>query len=52
MVIPVILEQAKKLSANLVVLGMHGHGKMYDRLLGSTATLVNAHAACPVLLVP
>lgn len=48
----VILEQAKKLSADLVVLGMHGHGKVYDRLLGSTATLVNAHAACPVLLVP
>jgi nucleotide-binding universal stress UspA family protein len=48
----VILEQAKKLAADLVVLGMHGHGKMYDRLLGSTAAIVNARAACPVLLVP
>jgi len=47
-----ILEQAEKLEADLVVLGTRGHGKMYERILGSTASLVGAHAACPVLLVP
>ena len=46
-----ILETAGAAGCNLVVLGMHGHGWIYDRLIGSVAAHVVSHAEMPVLLV-
>ena len=46
-----ILETAASAGCNLLVLGMHGHGWIYDRLIGSVAAHVVAHADLPVLLV-
>lgn len=46
-----ILETAAAAECNLIVLGMHGHGWIYDRLIGSVAAHVVAHADAPVLLV-
>lgn len=47
-----ILEQAKKRSADYIVLGSHGHTAFYDLLVGSTATGVLRRASCPVIIVP
>lgn len=46
-----ILETAASAGCDLVVLGMHGHGWIYDRLIGSVAAHVVSHAEIPVLLV-
>lgn len=48
----VIVEQAKKLRADYVVLGSHGHTAFYDLLVGSTTHAVLKKAPCPVLVVP
>ena len=45
-----ILEQAAETGCNLIVLGSHGHGWMYDRLIGSAAAHVVSRSRTPVLL--
>jgi nucleotide-binding universal stress UspA family protein len=46
-----ILEAAAETASNLVVLGSHGHGWIYDRLIGSAAAHVVSRGQFPVLLV-
>lgn len=45
-----ILTRAAK--AGYIVMGSHGHGAMYDLLVGSTTHGVLRRAPCPVLVVP
>jgi nucleotide-binding universal stress UspA family protein len=52
MVAEEILNEAKALNADLIVMGTHGHGAMYNLLAGSATEGVLKHASCPVLLVP
>jgi len=47
-----ILEEAERLAANMIVLGSHGHGALYELLVGSVADGVMRKAKCPVLVVP
>lgn len=47
-----ILDEARRLDADFIVLGSHGHGALYDFAVGSTAQGVLRRARCPVLLVP
>ena len=47
-----IIEQATRLSADLIVLGSHGHGAFYDAVMGSIACGIVKRAACPVVIVP
>jgi nucleotide-binding universal stress UspA family protein len=47
-----ILNQADVLNADLIVMGTHGHGAMYNLLVGSATKGVVKHSARPVLLVP
>jgi nucleotide-binding universal stress UspA family protein len=47
-----IREQAKTTKADLIVMGSHGHGALYNLLVGSVASGVMKNAPCPVLLVP
>ena len=47
-----ILNQADALNADLIVMGTHGHGAMYNLLVGSTTKGVLKHSTRPVLLVP
>lgn len=47
-----ILSEAKRLGADALVLGSHGHGAAYRALLGSVSEGVVRSAACPVLVVP
>lgn len=47
-----VLAQAKRLKADVIVLGSHGHGAVYNLVVGSTTNGVLKHASCPVLVVP
>jgi nucleotide-binding universal stress UspA family protein len=47
-----ILNQADVLNADLIVMGTHGHGAMYNLLVGSATKGVLKRSARPVLLVP
>ncbi len=46
-----ILEQASATGCNLLVLGSHGHGWIYERLIGSVAAHAVSNAKIPVMLV-
>ena len=52
MVAEEILNQADELNADLIVMGMHGHGAVYNLLVGSATKGVLKHSTRPVLLVP
>ena len=47
-----ILEQAKALTADYIVMGSHGHTALYDVFIGSTTHGVLSKSPCPVLIVP
>jgi nucleotide-binding universal stress UspA family protein len=47
-----ILNQADQLNTDLIVMGTHGHGAMYNLLVGSATKGVLKHSSRPVLLVP
>lgn len=47
-----ILRQAKKLAANYIVIGSHGHSGLYDLLVGSTTGGILRKSKCPILVVP
>jgi nucleotide-binding universal stress UspA family protein len=46
-----ILEQAEKKNCDLIVMGTHGHGKLADVVLGSTARRVVGQCKKPVLVI-
>jgi nucleotide-binding universal stress UspA family protein len=48
----VILERARALPADMVIMGSHGHTALYDLLLGSTSHAVLKKSPCPVVIVP
>ena len=47
----VILEEAEKFGADLIVVGSHGHGAVAGFLLGSVSQAVVLNAKCSVLIV-
>ncbi len=47
-----ILASAREFAADLIALGSHGHGALYELLVGSVASGVLKSARCPVLVVP
>lgn len=47
-----ILAKAVSAHASCIVMGSHGHGAIYDLLVGSTAHGVLQKAPCPVMVVP
>ena len=46
-----IVELAKELEVELLVIGATGHSALYDRLIGSRADRIVQLAHCPVLVV-
>lgn len=51
-VVACILDKAAKYGAGLVVVGSHGHGALYNLLVGSVAEGVIRHSSVPVVVVP
>ena len=47
-----ILEQAEKLDADVIVMGSHGRGKLFDLVVGSVSAGVIRKSHVPVLVVP
>ena len=47
-----ILQEARDQSAGLIVMGSHGHGALYELLVGSVTQGVIKGAHCPVVIVP
>lgn len=47
-----ILEYANSLHADMILMGSHGHGKLYHLLVGSATEEVLKKATVPVILVP
>jgi nucleotide-binding universal stress UspA family protein len=50
--IQTILEQAEKREAEVIVVGSHGRGKLFDVVVGSVSAGVIRKAKVPVLVVP
>jgi nucleotide-binding universal stress UspA family protein len=50
--VDLILAEAKKSKADFIVMGSHGHGKLYDFLVGSTASGVIKKTKCGVIILP
>lgn len=47
-----ILGKAREVGASTIILGSHGHGRLYDAIVGSVSAGVIRDATCPVLVVP
>jgi nucleotide-binding universal stress UspA family protein len=47
-----ILKKAAKLEIDIIIVGSHGRGAMYQLLVGSVSETVLHQAECPVLVVP
>ena len=50
--VPLIREEAAKSHVDFILMGSHGHGKLYDFLVGSTASGVIKKAKCGVIIIP
>ena len=51
-IIDTIIEEAKEMKADLIVMGKESHGLIYRTLLGTTSEGVIRRARIPVLIVP
>ena len=51
-VVDEVLQTATEISANLIVMGSHGHGSVYNLLVGSVTEGILKAGQRPVLLVP
>ena len=47
-----ILQEAKRLHVEMIVIGSHGHGALQKLLMGSVAAGILRKVPCPVLIVP
>jgi nucleotide-binding universal stress UspA family protein len=47
-----IIEEASKLDADMIVVGSHGRGAMYQLIMGSVSEGVIHRSECPTLVIP
>jgi len=47
-----ILEEARRVNANVIIAGTHGHNVIEDLFLGGVSLGIAKQSTCPVLLVP
>lgn len=48
----VVVDEARRLQVDLIVVGSHGHGLLFDALVGSVSAGILRHSPVPVLVVP
>jgi len=51
-VIDVILHQSSKLGIEMIIVGSHGHGAVYNLVIGSVNEGLLKQSPCPVLVIP
>ena len=51
-VVDEIVRSGDEVKADAIIMGRHGHGAMYNLLVGSTTEGVLKRARCPVVLLP
>ncbi len=51
-VLEVVRHQVDKLAPDLIIMGSHGHGALYNLFVGSVTAGLLHHASCPVVVVP
>jgi len=47
-----IIEEARRLEADLIIMGSHGHGAIYKTFVGSVSQQVLGDSTVPVLIIP
>lgn len=47
-----VLQEAERVEADLLIVGSHGFGALYDLLVGSASRGILKHSDIPVLVVP
>jgi nucleotide-binding universal stress UspA family protein len=47
-----LLDEAARLEVDLIVVGSHGYGAVFEALLGSVSAGVIRRSTCPVLVIP
>lgn len=50
--VTMINEEADREKIDYIIIGSHGHGKLYDFFVGSTASGIIKKARCGVIIVP
>ncbi len=48
----VVLEEAERLDSELIIVGSHGHGLLFEALVGSVSAEILRKSPVPVLVVP
>ncbi len=48
----ILLLESDKLAIDMIVVGSHGHGALYNMLIGSVSESILHRSTCPVLVVP
>ena len=51
-IVDTVLQEAKRLEADLIIVGSHGFGALYDLLVGSESRGIMKKTELPVLVVP
>lgn len=51
-VIEVILRESRKLGIEMIIVGSHGHGAVYNLVIGSVSEGLLKRSPCPVLVIP
>lgn len=51
-IVETVIAEAERLDADLLIVGSHGYGAVYDLLVGSVSRGILKHAEIPVLVVP
>jgi nucleotide-binding universal stress UspA family protein len=50
--VKMIVEEARRIRADYILMGSHGHGKLYSMVVGGTAQGVIKKTSCAVILLP
>jgi len=51
-IVDVILQKAKQLKIDIIIVGTHGHGGVHHMIFGSVSEGVLRNTSCPVLVIP